>query len=401
MLLEFEQDLLVLRNLNMKVNCSALSRKYGISRQTISRYVKGFKKKQSREKPSKLDKYKDEIMEKMSFSGVTITGVYEYFRNKYSDADFGSRSNFDFYVRKHNLIHSKTQKVHPRYETPYGKQLQFDYKEKIKMTSKSGEIFHFNIFTTSLGASRACKFTYSKTKSKEDTIRCLIESFIYYGGVPKEVLTDNMSGIVNTKTKEFSSEFLQFSKDFQIIPKKCKIRTPETKGKVESLNRFINRLFPYNNEFETEEELIDLVNNLTEQVNNLKNQTTNMKPSVLLEKEKEYLSPLPTDEIINSYLSQMQPVKVDNNALIYYKSKRYSVPLKFINKTLKLREVNGNLYLYHNLELVRIHCIDDKVLNYNQKDYHEVLQKSMPYKSRQEIDEITRMNLKHLDNLEG
>ncbi|PIE77337.1 MAG: IS21 family transposase, partial [Candidatus Delongbacteria bacterium] len=82
----------------MKANYSSLSRKYGISRQTISKYAKGFTKKKSRKKQSKLDTYKEEISYKMSLSGVTITGVYEYMKRKYPSYNFGSRSNFDAYV---------------------------------------------------------------------------------------------------------------------------------------------------------------------------------------------------------------------------------------------------------------------------------------------------------------
>ena len=79
--------------------------------------------------------------------------------------------------------------------------------------------------------------------------RCLIDSFKYYGGIPKTLLTDNMSCIVNTNTKSFSKEFKQFAKDFNFKARKCKVKVPETKGKVESVNRFVSRLIPYNGEF--------------------------------------------------------------------------------------------------------------------------------------------------------
>lgn len=59
----------------------------------------------------------------------------------------------------------------------------------------------------------------------------IIEAFIYYGGIPKKLLTDNMSSIVNTKTKKFIEKFKQFAKDFNFIPKKCKVKSPQTKGK--------------------------------------------------------------------------------------------------------------------------------------------------------------------------
>lgn len=164
--------------------------------------------------------------------------------------------------------------------------MQFDFKERISIFSKYGELFEFNIFSSTLGHSRMHKFTYSKTKTKEDVFRCLIESFNYYEGVPKRLLTDNMSSIINSNTKKFTEEFIQFSKDFNFKPEKCKVRTPQTKGKVESTNRFINRLIPYNGEFETEKELIEIINKLSDDVNNEENQTTGVRPFMLLKKEK-------------------------------------------------------------------------------------------------------------------
>src|SRR5690554_3641693 len=116
-------ELSILRCFKMKPNYSELARKYGVSRQTISKYNNGFEKKQTRDKKSKLDKYKEEIKEKINLAGATITGVYKYFYSR--DNAIGSRSNFDYYVRKHKLITKNKSTVHPRYETKPGEQLQF------------------------------------------------------------------------------------------------------------------------------------------------------------------------------------------------------------------------------------------------------------------------------------
>ncbi|WP_207715766.1 IS21 family transposase [Lacrimispora defluvii] len=392
-------ELNILRCLNMKPNYSDLARKYGVSRQTISKYDKGFEKKETRNRKSKLDKYREEIEEKINLAGATITGVYKYFYSK--DKTIGTRSNFDYYIRKHKLRSKNKSVVHPRYETKPGEQLQFDFKEDITMTSRNGEIFKFNIFTTTLGYSRMHKFTYSKSKTKEDVFRCLIEAFKYYGGVPKRLLTDNMSSIINVKTKKFTEEFRQFAKDFNFTPEKCNVRSPQTKGKVESANRFISRLVPYNYEFENEEELIEIINRLSDEVNNEINQTTRLKPIMLIKKEKEYLSPLPNKEIIESYLNYMKPTTVHNDSMIYYKGKRYSVPHKFINKILKVRELDNKLYIYNNTDLIRIHPLTQKIINYHEDDYKKIMAEKISFRSEGDIEAFTIRNLEILDNLKG
>ena len=55
------------------------------------------------------------------------------------------------------------------------------------------------------------------------------------------------------------NEIIQFEKDLGIKIRLCKVRTPETKGKVESSNRFVNRLLAYNNEIEDKNELIKAI----------------------------------------------------------------------------------------------------------------------------------------------
>lgn len=99
------------------------------------------------------------------------------------------------------------------------------------MISKHGEIFEFNIFSATLGASRLHVFLYSKNKTRTDVQRCLVETFQYINGMPQELLTDNMSSIVNTKTGEFYKEFIAFTKDMGIEARKCKPRHPYTKRK--------------------------------------------------------------------------------------------------------------------------------------------------------------------------
>ena len=56
------------------------------------------------------------------------------------------------------------------------------------------------------------------------------------------------------------------------------------------------------------------------------------------QKEKEYLKPLSSNKIINSYLYDTLTTKVSNESLFYYKGSKYSVPIKFINHTLNFKE---------------------------------------------------------------
>lgn len=111
-----------------------------------------------------------------------------------------SAYNFKSYVKKYKLFEqAKTFTPHPLFETDPGKQLQVDWVESIKITNVEGEIIKFNLFSATLGYSTLHYFEYTEFKSESDFKRCLIHFFKKIGGTTKEVLTDNMSAIVNIK----------------------------------------------------------------------------------------------------------------------------------------------------------------------------------------------------------
>ena len=394
---KLKQELMILKTQNMKPNYSELARLHNCDRRTVNKYDNGYEgKPKNRNKESKLDKYKEDIKTKLELPGSTIKGTYEYFKE--IDNNIGNYSNFYKYSKEFKT-NKNNNKFHPRYETEYGKQLQFDWKEDIKMFSKSGKIFEFNIFSSTLGASRLHVFIYSKYKTRLDVERCLVKTFQYIDGVSEETLTDNMSSIVDAKKKEFNKDFIMFSKDMGFIPKKCKPWHAYTKGKDKSCNRFLSWLIPYNGEFETEEELINIIEEINLKVNRQTNETIGVPPIMLFQKEKEYLKPLPNNKIMNNYLYDTLLTKVSNESLFYYKGSKYSVPIKFINRTLNLREENNKLYVYYNKELITIHDISNKYINYKDEHYTEGLMALLKHKNQNEIDDISKKNLELINKL--
>lgn len=327
-------------------------------------------------------------------------GLYQYILNK--DETIGTYSNFKKYLSNNKLKPKKNKKVNLRYETEPGVQLQFDWKENIKMVSKRGEIFKFNVFSATLGYSRYHNFVYSKTKTREDVERCLISTFKFIKGVPRSMLTDNMSTVVNIidGKRKINREINQFVKDMGINLKICKPYSPETKGKDESANKFMTWLIPYNYEFENEFDLIKIIENIRDKVNASVNQTTQMPPKLLFEKEKEYLLPLPNNKTMNSYLSILEKKsKVHNDSLIYYKGKRYSVNPKYIGQAVRLKQIDNTLYIYHNNELIASHEINNKLINYDKEHYVCGLKMCMPYKKEEDIEKFAENNLKKLNLL--
>ena len=128
---KLKQELLIMKTNNIKPNYAELARIHNCDYRTVKKYDNGYEgKPTTREKESKLDKYKEEIKSKLELPGSTIKGTYEFFKEK--DNNIGNYSNFYKYSIKNDIKPKKNNSFHPRFETEYGKQLQFDWKEEIK-----------------------------------------------------------------------------------------------------------------------------------------------------------------------------------------------------------------------------------------------------------------------------
>jgi transposase len=405
----------IIRMMNMKPNYSELGRIYGIDRRTVKKYWEGYKgKPKKRNKSSKLDKYLDKIKTLLTIKGITIRAVYE--RLKDEEENIGTYSNLKRYVKKRGLIKNKKIKGHPRFETPPGMQAQVDWKEDILLHSKGGDEFRINVFNYKLGYSRYCYFEYKSTKTQKDLFECLIGAFRKTGGVPKEILFDNMKTVVdiikndrnrNGKggiERRINNKMRAFAKDFGFRVRLCKPRHSYTKGKVEASNKFISWVLAYDYDFKNEEELKGIIKRINEKVNTQISQATNLPPILLFQKEKEYLSHLPDRYIIESYMDYSLRVKVQKDSLIYYRGERYSVPPRYIGKMVDVKigiEENEKhyLYIYYNTELIAIHEIGNKKINYIPSHYMTLM--SNHIREREELNRVCSSNLERLDTFLG
>ena len=389
-------QLRILKEMNLKPNYSALAREYGCDRRTVKKYNNGYTGGvKTRNKKSKLDTYYQIIKEKLQYKGIHIKSVYEFLVDKYSLENIGTYSNFHKYVIKKQFLVNKNNTKTVRYETLPGKQAQVDWKEDMSLVSKNGEVFNFNVFSFKLGNSRYVYYEYRTEKTREDVFECLINAFKFIGGVPEEILFDNMASVIDINTGKVNTKFLTFAKDMGFKVKRCKPRTPKTKGKVETCNKFIEWLIPYNYEFEDEKELIDLIYMINSKVNTSVNQTTRVTPTFLFQKEKEYFLPIPKESILAQYTKKTKKYLVYPDSLINYNNKKYSVPSQYIGQYVNAQQIDSYLYIYFNTFLIGKHLIDEKIFNYEKEHYKELL--ALTIKDTQKLEEYTNNNLKIYD----
>lgn len=390
-------QLKILKMTGSKPNFSELARMYDVDRRTIKKYYDGYSGKPiHHNKPSKLDIYESLIRNKLAIKGTTVKAVYEFILSEVNP-DIGSYSNFSKYIKRKKVNSPKKEKGHPRFETAPGIQAQVDWKEDVTITNRFGEAFTFQVFDYKLGHSRYCHFTYKLCKTRQDVFDCLIASFKATGGVPKEILFDNMASVVDLKGRQrhINAKMRMFAKDFNFKIRLCKPRHAFTKGKVEVINKFISWLLPYDGEFETEEELVSILQKVNHKVNTYICQETGVPPLLLFQKEKDYLRPLPKDTVMESYLSHTRQTTVRKDSLISYMNSKYSVPPEYIGKPVNLRLEHDFLLIFSGTELIAKHPLSAKKLNYLNEHYSQLLTHYV--KDETTVAEIAQTNLQLMD----
>lgn len=361
-----------------EINKSAIARKYGIDRHTVSRHlnkIEGTIKKRKR-RDCKIIEYENEIID-MLLDGCTIKSIYMFLLNLTAIEDLKTYSNFKQYVRRwysEYFVEGKHLTPRYRYETPPGEQLQFDWVSPLSLHLKDGTLLTFNLWNATLGFSRKHFYKVTETIAEKDVRNCLIECIIYFGGIPKKLLTDNMSAIVAIRgnSKYVHSTFRQFVKDIGSQLQLCKCRHSYTKGKVESANKYQNWIKPYDYKFENKGALFATIQDILNQSNYQINTTTGLPPDYLFKaKEKGTLLPLPSVFLLNSYLNFNEEKTVNISSLIYYKRAWYGVPHEYINKKVLVKEENNLVFVFSlKLKLIATYDLKDEGIHYAKSLYN-------------------------------
>ncbi|MDP9651960.1 transposase [Paraburkholderia caledonica] len=131
-----------------------------------------------------------------------------------------------------------------RFETAAGDQMQVDWVEFRRR--KGANLF---AFVATLGYSRATYVEFVSDMRLDTLLRCHVNCFNGFGGVPRRALYDNMKTVVierdayGPKQHRFQPGFLDFARHYGFQPQLCRPYRAKTKGKVERMNGYLRRSF--------------------------------------------------------------------------------------------------------------------------------------------------------------
>lgn len=379
----------------MSVNKSKIARALKIDRKTVSNYLNGKIPKKTRNRSKYLDEYRDRIIDLLKDEYRTFDYVDHLYR--FMHREYGIKCNrvtFNRYIRTDVELNkyfkeNNNDTFTVRFETEKGQQIQFDLKERVPLHTESGEKHLVYIPTLTLGWSR---YNYRKivldTKT-ETLIQFLAEAFETFGGVPKEIVIDNLKAFVEKARYKgnkaiLNPKFEEFCKDYGIEVKPCVARRPQTKGKTETQNKIVDQLKNYSGHYKDIDDIHDKLEIINKEDNEAISQATKLPRILLFNKEKGELNPLPNKEIRAKYHLKLNEVHVSKESLISYKSNKYSVPKKYIDEKVGLVVIDDELHIYYNNKIVTKHKISNNYLNI--KPEHE-----LNYKNEKKINEQSKI----------
>lgn len=300
----------------------------GLSRNTIRNVLR---KKvplpfQTPQRPSKLDPFKDYISHRYRDAGLSATRIFQEIQ---AQGFKGSIIILRRFLRPFKESLSWQKKATVRFETAPGQQAQADWAYCGRFPDASGRPISVYAFIMVLGYSRMTFATFTTSMDLPTLIDCHQRAFEFFGGVPQEILFDNMKQ-VRLSRERWNPLFLDFATRFGFAPKTHRPFRPRTKGKVERTVHYLKQNFLAGRSFGDLSELNAQARHWLDHVANVRiHGTTSQRPIDLFTQEKLQASPAGHPYRVEPALQR----KVDSEGFVRFQRSRYSVPPQHCGKT--------------------------------------------------------------------
>ena len=276
---------------------SALAREFGVSRDTIHRWIRDGDLDRDLEADAvrygprppvatKLDAYKPIIEARLSaYPELSAVRLLDEIR----EAGYaGGYSQLKAFVRRVRPISAPEPVI--RFETPAGHQAQVDFAQ-----------FRFAwgvryALLVVLGYSRLLWCRFYPRQDMATLMDGLEEAFRFFGGVPQELLFDQMRAVITRDLRleggalVRNAEFLRFAGHWHFTARACRPYRAQTKGKVERPVRYLRGNFVYGRTFLHDADLDHRRQLWLERVANVRvHGTTRERPQSRFDREERFL----------------------------------------------------------------------------------------------------------------
>ncbi len=352
----------------------AIVRQTGYSRNTVRNILRGgYKEKKNRkERRSILDDYKDYIKDKFEKTELSAVLIYNEIRKLgYS----GSIDQVYRFVRPLRKSAKRLDRLTVRFETLPGKQAQVDWGHCGRFQDFDGREKKLYVFVMILGYSRDIYIEFTTSMKREWLLKCHVNAFEYFGGMPECVLYDNMSQIIDVGGG-WNREFMDFADHYGFIPRRCRPYRARTKGKVERAIQYVKMNFLPERVFSSLADANAQARHWMEYTANCRiHGTTGERPCVRLREENL----IPVDKVAPYRFIVRKKRLSGFDGFVSYDSSRYSVPVDTAGK---------EVVVEHDKHTVRIVCQDMIVTEHKKAD-----KRGMTVAKKEHLAEMWKLTL--------
>jgi transposase len=222
----------------------AIAEELGISRNTVRRYLRSQEQQPAyKERPaanSKLDPFKTYLHERITTAAPNQVPSTVLKRELEAMGYTGGITILRDYLAASRPRSEPEPLI--RFETEPGQQMQVDWVEFRRHNRLAA-------FVATLGYSRASYVEYVTNEKIDTLLACHSNAFEYFGGIPRQILYDNMKTVVVQRDAyglgehRFQPAFWDFAHHYGFDPKLCRPYRAKTKGKVERFNHYLRHSF--------------------------------------------------------------------------------------------------------------------------------------------------------------
>lgn len=328
----------------------AIAKTLGIHRETVKKHladgtIPGARK--THQRGSALDPYHQVIQDLLDEDAYKATWIFQKLQN------LGFAGSYETVKRYVGTIkEQKTRLAYIRFETEPGIQAQVDFGD-FQVQEADGRTTTIYALVVVLGFSRGMYVEFVDRCTLESFMDCHANAFHYLGGVPAEILYDNMKNVVINRQEgrvNFNIEFLHFAHHYGFTPKPCPPYSPWVKGKVERPMDYIRERFWRGYTFTSLEAVNRDVRVWLDETANQRVHGTYHQPVIdRWLQEKPHLGPLPASDYDTSIKVYR---KVYKDCQLSYNANRYLVPHRMVGRKVLLKIKKGGIRIYHDEELL-------------------------------------------------
>jgi len=341
-----------------------VARKFGVHHSVVRRVLKASGEKPPRNMTSQLDPFKPYIVERLhDHPELTSTRLLLELRDR------GYKGSVAIIARYVRLVRTpRSRKAYLRVETEPGEQAQVDWgnfgQMRIGNTTRP-----LSCFAMVLSWSRALYVDFSLDQRADTFLRMHQRAFAAFGGVPRQVLYDNLKTVVLHhvgSTVQFNPSFLAFAGHALFEPIAAPVRYPQAKGRVEGAIKYVRHSFFYGRSFQGIDEVREAARGWCDETANHRiHATTRERPCDRLLVERTRLHPLPEHPFDSDFTA---PVVISKEARVWLDTNTYSVPHDHVGKSAivraddtRVRVVTGGVVIAdHVRSWDRRRCIEHK-----------------------------------------